>query len=570
MECPVVTTTARNVSYAQIAEGKYDHIRLYQVSYRWPAQSLAANPTNATTWILPRVGSGPSCAAGCEESAGGYPMRTWQLPRGPPAGCQDCGGSLERFSAVCWYFGKSLSDGMTAAAAATDDAADPVPIGLISSTIGGTSIQEWMPPSATGNATCADNNCGWAEQLDPRNPVQPATKEGCANASLANVWSCPTGLCSSLYQSNIAPLVNVTIAGAVWYQGEQNVLYGRGDAGSGYECQQAALIRSWREAWSAVPNTTAADFPFGVVTLAGGASEGAYYWSANQHVPYDQWLACVTQRSRAPACLDVPADWTAGLRVAQTGGYGYTPNAALPNVFLGQNFDQGEPCGCDRNTQPPGGCWANEQCYGDGPYSLNRTWNFQNSGIHPRVKDIVGGRLARALLHLLASPNGSSSSAPTPKLAGCRLTDIADAGVSGGGGAARAVLLLFDAALLGGESVVVQAPVPGALLPFEFQVGPANVTSGNSGWVRAVALAAVNATAVAATLPPGSPTPTAIRYAWGDYVCCPGMNATTFFCPPAACPLVTSATAEPAVPFWAAVDAATGRCTCPEPWSCDA
>jgi hypothetical protein len=47
----------------------------------------------------------------------------------------------------------------------------------------------------------------------------------------------------------IAPFVNVTIAGVVWYQGEQNVLFGRGSSASGYQCQQAALIRSWREAF---------------------------------------------------------------------------------------------------------------------------------------------------------------------------------------------------------------------------------------------------------------------------------------------------------------------------------
>jgi hypothetical protein len=52
-------------------------------------------------------------------------------------------------------------------------------------------------------------------------------------------------------------------------------------------------------------------------------------------------------------------DWAGGLRVAQTGGYGYLPNPALPRTFLGQAFDHGEPCTCDRKAQPPNGCWAN-------------------------------------------------------------------------------------------------------------------------------------------------------------------------------------------------------------------
>ena len=34
------------------------------------------------------------------------------------------------------------------------------------------------------------------------------------------------------------------------------------------------LIKTWREAWSATPGTTPPDFPFGLVSLAGGTSEG--------------------------------------------------------------------------------------------------------------------------------------------------------------------------------------------------------------------------------------------------------------------------------------------------------
>jgi hypothetical protein len=34
------------------------------------------------------------------------------------------------------------------------------------------------------------------------------------------------------------------------------------------------MVAEWRRQWSAVPGTTAADAPFGVVTLAAGGSEG--------------------------------------------------------------------------------------------------------------------------------------------------------------------------------------------------------------------------------------------------------------------------------------------------------
>lgn len=252
-------------------------------------------------------------------------------------------------------------------------------------------------------------------------------------------------------------------------------------------------------------------------------------------------------------CRDIVSDWTAGLRTAQTGGYGYAPNAALPNVFVAQNYDQGEPCNCDRSKPAPDGCWASNACYGGGELSLNMTWNFQNSAIHPRVKHIAGERLARALVGLQ-----QGKPQPTPKLAGCRL-------------AGQQLVLTFDAQLLGAEAVSLQ-PYPlwsASFIPLEFQIAPANETDGSSGWVFASALAVANATSVVATLPPGvGVAPTAVRYAWGDYACCPGMDASTFFCPPTSCPIVTSGTTEPAVPFWAAI--VGGRCECDEPWDCSA
>ena len=286
--------------------------------------------------------------------------------------------------------------------------------------------------------------------------------------------------------------------------------------------------------------------------MAGGASEGGFDWSPFHHIPESQWLFCQGKRFTAPICKDIIAEWTAGLRAAQTGGFGFAPNAALPNVFLGQNYDQGEPCLCDKSKPAPGGCWASNACFGSGPLSLNLTWNYQNSAIHPRVKHIAGERLARALVGLQ-----QGALQPTPKLAGCRL-------------AGQQVVLSFDAQLLGAEAVSLQ-PFPlwtATSIPLEFKVAPANETDGSSGWVYAASLAVVNSTSVAAALPPGVGAPTAIRYAWGDYACCPGMEESTFFCPPTSCPIVTSVSTEPAVPFWAAI--VGDKCECDAPWDCSA
>lgn len=221
MECPLLTTTARFETYAKTAAGDYDHIRLFQMGLRYEGGKTTSS------WILPPVCDEIDCPTNSEASQG-YALRTWTLPRGGTYGDDDGGsarGFFDRFSAVCWYFGKAMSDQkltMAAAAAAagtnTNINSDPVPIGLIASTIGGTTIQEWMPPSATGNDTCTENNCGWVEQLDPGNVknTQPSTSPQCFNDTIADIYSCPSGVCSTLFHSMIAPFVNVTIAAAIW------------------------------------------------------------------------------------------------------------------------------------------------------------------------------------------------------------------------------------------------------------------------------------------------------------------------------------------------------------------
>jgi hypothetical protein len=214
MECPVLTTLSRFEVYNKTAAGVYDHIRLFQTGWRY------LGPRNSSSWILPEV-CNPSprspCPNNTEANAGLSPAyRHWLLPRGN-AGMDDdadADGFPNRFNAVCWYFGQALSDARAAESAAA--AADPIPIGLIASSVGGTEIQHWLPPWAAGNATCADNNCGWVEQLNPTQPVQPATTEACENASTASVYTCPSGTCSTLWHSMIAPYVNVTIGGVLW------------------------------------------------------------------------------------------------------------------------------------------------------------------------------------------------------------------------------------------------------------------------------------------------------------------------------------------------------------------
>ena len=212
----MLTTLTRFDVYSKTAAGLYDHIRLFQTGWRY------FGPRNSSSWILPAVCEptrNAPCPNNTEENSGISPAyRKWILPRGN-AGMDDdadTDGFPNRFSSTCWYFGQALSDARAADSAA---GVDPIPIGLVASSVGGTDIQHWLPPWATGNATCSDNNCGWVEQLPPDNPVQPSTTETCQNSSLATVYSCRSGVCSTLWHSMIAPFVNMSIMSIIWYQG---------------------------------------------------------------------------------------------------------------------------------------------------------------------------------------------------------------------------------------------------------------------------------------------------------------------------------------------------------------
>ena len=58
-------------------------------------------------------------------------------------------------------------------------------------------------------------------------------------------------------------------------QGENNCgmqYVGNSAEGTGYGCELPAMVRDWRAVWSRVPDTTDPLAPFGIATLAAGAS----------------------------------------------------------------------------------------------------------------------------------------------------------------------------------------------------------------------------------------------------------------------------------------------------------
>jgi sialate O-acetylesterase len=58
------------------------------------------------------------------------------------------GSKFNYFSAVCWFFGKNVFDGLSG----------KVPIGLVSNNWGGTRVEQWTPPETT--AQCGHKSSG--------------------------------------------------------------------------------------------------------------------------------------------------------------------------------------------------------------------------------------------------------------------------------------------------------------------------------------------------------------------------------------------------------------------------
>ena len=351
------------------------------------------------------------------------------------------------------------------------------------------------------------------------------------------------------HDSRVLPYTGMTLKGWAWLQGENNMYstFGSSALKTGYSCLMPVLVSEWRALWSATPGTTHPMAPFGVVTLAASGSEGG---------------------------RDLGS-----MRLAQTAGYGVLPNAAMPNTFLAQALDLDDP-------------WSNTTCSDTKccPYDFNASHHKTCSGcdaycnntagtswfmgpIHPRDKQPLGARLAHAAS---VAVYGLPGAATGPTLSGCRV-------------GAGSVTVTFSAALLGGDSVQVQAYPPAyknvsasalAVLVdpngFCFQssgsrciddgTGRAGPNQTDSGWVY-VDIAEATANSITVDLARAGGAIYGIRYAMADETCCAHYEPTSGPCPVASCPLMGRASRLPANPFMAHI--VGGKCVCIPPQVCD-
>lgn len=170
---------------------------------------------------MPVCGDATQPAEGSYEalrSVRNYPdIRMFTVPRADSETPLDsCGGkwltatpeNVAHFSAVAYYFGRTLEDFID------------VPVGLIATSYGGSSIEAWMTEERIKSVEGADLEAAYSGKLVREKPQR-------------------------LWNAMLKPIMPFTARGFIWYQGEANL-----DRHADYAGMQEAMIALWREAWN--------------------------------------------------------------------------------------------------------------------------------------------------------------------------------------------------------------------------------------------------------------------------------------------------------------------------------
>ena len=207
-----------------------------------------------------------------EMAAANFPkLRMFTVARNPqPKAQSDCQGKWEicspdtvgAFSATAYFFGREVHQKLG------------VPVGLINSSYGGTSVEAWTSMAAQAKlpeykmiaaSWVAQTSVPWDQaKADAQYEKQLAAwkaKAKEAKAKGGKVARAPRkpvdprlsqNYPANLYNGMIAPLIPYALKGAIWYQGENNANKGFAKL---YGLQLATLIKDWRARWGY-------DFPF--------------------------------------------------------------------------------------------------------------------------------------------------------------------------------------------------------------------------------------------------------------------------------------------------------------------
>lgn len=129
--------------------------------------------------------------------------------------------TLAELSATSWFFGKMIQQRLG------------VPVGLITTSWGGSTIEAWMSKEA----------------LRPFKNIKIPRSVDSVKA--------PNQTPTILYNNMLYPIIGFGIRGCIWYQGESNVSNPKQ-----YPALMEAMVKSWRSQWGE------GDFPFYYVQIA--------------------------------------------------------------------------------------------------------------------------------------------------------------------------------------------------------------------------------------------------------------------------------------------------------------
>ncbi|CAG5130232.1 unnamed protein product [Candidula unifasciata] len=210
-------------------------------------------------------------------------QQNWTRPDNSSVG----GPAWAYFSAVCWLFGKAIHKELG------------YPIGLVATDWGGTPVEAWSSPEAL--AECGVHSTTRSKQpasfLEYVNKLPLESRKRLLGPDNN----------SALWNAMIYPFLNMTIYGAIWYQGEADA---DGDKMNRYNCTFPTMIKDWRKNFHhSSERQTNATFPFGFVQLAPN--------SPNKNIT-----------------VGFP-----DVRWHQTADRGYVPNSVMENVFMAVAID---------------------------------------------------------------------------------------------------------------------------------------------------------------------------------------------------------------------------------------
>ncbi len=157
------------------------------------------------------------------------------------------GKDIDNFSAVAYYFGKYLH------------LETGIPIGLISATWGGTNVEAWTSMETLqkyGHIASVYNNLDKTVDYSVNASEEQKKKRTSVNQAP-----------SSLFNQMIHPIHNLSISGAIWYQGESNA-----SRALEYASLFPDMIQDWRMHWDQ------GDFPFLFVQLTAYGRPGTKTW----------------------------------------------------------------------------------------------------------------------------------------------------------------------------------------------------------------------------------------------------------------------------------------------------